>query len=185
MKRLLRIGLLTFSIFFLSCSSEDSEGAKENTISASIDGKEWNGSKILNVSLIKSKDTGEQRFDISAQDNSQMIVMACASDLTNNDAMPLKEYIFDYDFESDEEYTEGDAIFINSYLVDGNTFTEHMVTKGKLTITSMNPASKTVSGTFSFTAKKVGTLQTKIFSPEILEVKSGVFTNLKYTVYNY
>lgn len=183
MKRLLHIGLLTLSILFVSCSSDENEGGKENnSISATINGKLWNSTKILNVSLIKIASLQEQRFDISAQDDSQMIVMACASDFTTADAMPLKEYTFEEPNE-DNQYVESDALFINSYLIDGNTFTEHMVTSGKIKITSMDASKKTVSGTFSFTTTKVGSLQTKIATPEIIEVKNGVFTNLKYTVY--
>ncbi|MDA6069544.1 DUF6252 family protein [Flavobacterium sp. AC] len=67
-------------------------------------------------------------------------------------------------------------------MIEGNTYTEHFAKTGTITITSMNSDKKTVSGTFSFTAEKVGVLQTKVVTPDVVEVKNGVFTNVPYKV---
>jgi hypothetical protein len=173
MKKILG-GLLLLSILFTSCSNDENDN--NSSVSATVNGVEWKPTKINSVTLIKVASAKAQRFDISFQDNSQLLSIACGSDLTTADAMPLKDYIFD------EEDDDIDALFVNTYLIDGNTYTEHFAQYGKLTITAMDPMKKTVSGTFSFTAKKEGTLQTKIVTPDVFEVKNGVFTNLAYTV---
>ncbi|KQX15548.1 hypothetical protein ASC72_01335 [Flavobacterium sp. Root420] len=173
MKKILG-GLLLLSILFTSCSSDEND--ENSSVSATINEVEWKPTKINSVTLIKVKSAKAQRFDISIQDNSQMLSLACGSDLTTADAMPLKDYILD------EENDDIDALFVNTYLIDGNTYTEHFAQSGKLTITAMDPVKKTVSGTFSFIAKKEGVLQTKIVTPDVFDVKNGVFTNLSYTV---
>ncbi|URC11090.1 DUF6252 family protein [Flavobacterium sp. B183] len=180
MKKILSIGLLTLSVLLTACSSDENDKKDNgNSASATINGTAWNATKINSVTLIKVKSEKQQRFDINIQDNAQMLSLACVSELTTADAMPIKAYNFD---ENAEDEDNMNALFINTYLIDGSTFTEHFVQTGKLTITSMDPANKTVSGTFSFTSKKVGSLQTKVNTPEIFEVKNGTFTNLSYTV---
>lgn len=93
MKKLLSIALLSLSVLFVSCSSDESSDSSNGSISATINGKEWKPVKIINVSLIKVPGQG-QRFDISAQDNSQMLSMAFESELTADDSMPIKAYNF-------------------------------------------------------------------------------------------
>ncbi|MBF4463981.1 DUF6252 family protein [Flavobacterium sp. LC2016-12] len=181
MKKILG-GLLLLSILFTSCSSDENDD-NNSSISATINGVEWKPTKINSVTLIKISGSG-QRFDINIQDDSQMLMLACESDFTSKDAMPLKEYNFYEDLEDTDgdEWIPSDALFVNTYLIDGNTYTEHMPVVGKMTITAMDPEKKTVSGTFSFKAEKGGALQTKIVTPDIFEVKNGVFNNLSYTV---
>ncbi len=178
MKKILG-GLLLLSILFTSCSS-DENNEDNSSISATINGVEWKPTKINSVTLIKISGSG-QRFDINIQDGSQMLMLACESDFTSKDAMPLKEYNF-YEDTDASEWIPSDALFVNTYLINGNTYTEHIPVVGKMTITAMDPEKKTVSGTFSFKAEKGDALQTKIVTPEIFEVKNGVFKNLSYTV---
>lgn len=180
MKKILG-GLLLLSILFTSCSSDENE--ENSSVSATINVVEWKPTKINSVTLIKISGSG-QRFDINIQDDSQMLMLACESEITTNDAMPLKEYNFYEDLEDtdENEWIPSDALFINTYLIDGNTYTEHVPVVGKITITAMDPQKKTVSGTFSFKAEKGNALQTKIVTPDVFEVKNGVFTNLSYTV---
>ena len=180
MKKILSIGLLTLSVLLTACSSDENDKKDNgNSVSATINGTAWNATKINSVTLIKVKSEKQQRFDINIQDNAQMLSLACVSELTTADAMPIKAYNFD---ENAEDEDNMNALFINTYLIDGNTYTEHFVKTGKITITSMDADKKTVSGTFSFTSEKVGTLQTKVVTPNIVEVKNGVFTNLSYKV---
>ena len=177
MKKILNLGLVFLTILFAGCSSDDGiDNNSNNSASATINGTAWNATKVNSVTLIKVKSENQQRFDINIQDNSQMLSLACVSSLTTTDVMPLKAYSFD------EDNDDMDALFINTYLINGNTYTEHFVKTGKITITSMDADKKTVSGTFSFTSEKVGTLQTKVVTPNIVEVKNGVFTNLSYKV---
>ncbi|QOG01561.1 DUF6252 family protein [Flavobacterium sp. MDT1-60] len=180
MKKILG-GLLLLSILFTSCSSDENDD--NSSVSATVNGAEWKPTKINSVTLIKIAGSG-QRFDINIQDGSQMLMLACESEFTTNDAMPLKEYNFYEDVEDTEgnEWIPNDALFVNAYLIDGNTYTEHIPVVGKMTITAMDPKKKTVSGTFSFKAEKDDALQTKIITPKVFEVKNGVFTNLSYTV---
>jgi hypothetical protein len=178
MKKILG-GLLLLSILFTSCSSDENDN-NNSSISATINGAEWKPTKINSVTLIKIAGSG-QRFDINIQDGSQMLMLACESEFTTNDAMPLKEYNF-YEDTDASEWIPSDALFVNAYLIDGNTYTEHIPVVGKMTITAMDPKKKTVSGTFSFKAEKGDALQTKIITPKVFEVKNGVFTNLSYTV---
>jgi major membrane immunogen (membrane-anchored lipoprotein) len=186
MKKILSIGLLSLSILFASCSSDDNSDSNSiKSISATINGKEWKPSKINSVTLIKFPGSNNQRFDINIQDDSQMLMLACESSLTTNDAMPLKEYNFYEDNEETDgnELTLSDALFINTYLIDGNTYTEHIPSYGKIKITEMDTQKKTVSGTFSFKALKGNALQTKVLTPDVFEVTNGVFKNLPYTVF--
>ncbi|MHC0444815.1 DUF6252 family protein [Flavobacterium sp. 3-218] len=184
MKKLLSIGLLSLSVLFASCSSDESEESSlDGSVTATINGNVWKATKITSVTLIKVSGGG-QRFDINVEDKSQMILLACESELTAKDSMPLKEYTFtDEDNDVDTPIVNSDALFLNYYLVDGNSYGEHFPKTGKITITAMDPEKKTVSGTFSFKAEKVGALQTKIVTPEVFEVTNGVFKNLPYTVY--
>ena len=180
MKKILG-GLLLLSILFTSCSSDENDD--NISVSATVNGADWKPTKINSVTLIKIAGSG-QRFDINVQDGSQMIMLACESEFTTIDAMLLKEYNFYEDLEEtdENEWFPSDALFVNTYLIDGNTYTEHLPVVGKMTITAMDPKKKTVSGTFSFKAEKGGALQTKIVTPDVFEVKNGVFTNLSYTV---
>lgn len=74
------------------------------------------------------------------------------------------------------------ALFLNTYLIDGNTYTEHFPESGKITVTAIDAKKKIISGTFSFKNVKGGALQTKVVTPEVVEVTNGVFTNLPYKV---
>lgn len=185
MKKILSIVLLLVSIFFTACSSDDNNNNSESSLSATINGKEWKPTKINSVTLVKIPGYG-QRFDIIAQDDSIRLSLAFSSELTNNDGMPLKQYNF---FEDPEENQISDALFINTYLyANENTLTEHFPKSGKITITSIDTAKKTVSGTFSFRSEKEDFEDSKIKdvaptpTPKVFEVTNGVFTNLSYTV---
>jgi len=172
MKKYIGMGLVIMALFFVGCSAEDSsDDTTSGTITATINGTPWKGAKIVNVSLMQVNSIGEQRFDISAQDGKQMLSLAFSSELTTK-GMPVRTYSFDHD----------DALFLNTYLIGNSTFTEHSPVSGQLTITAMDADKKTISGTFSFQNEKVGTLQTEIVTPEMVNVTEGVFTNLSYKV---
>lgn len=183
MKKILLIGLVVFSFAFTACSSDD-ENNSESSFSATINGVEWKPTKINMVTLIKVPGSG-QRFDINVQDDSVLLALACESELTNNDAMPLKQYNF---FEDPTDSEISNALFINTYLyANQNSLTEHFPVSGKITITSMDTSKKTVSGTFSFKNEKIQDEESKIKvttlpTPTVFEVTNGVFTNLSYTV---
>jgi len=173
MKKIIGIGLLVMSLVFVGCSKdEDSDSATSGSITATINGIPWTGTKIINVSLIQSASLGEQRLDISAQDGKQMLSLAISSELTTVKGMPVRTYSFEND----------DALFLNTYMIGSSTFTEHTPVSGQLTITAINTDKKTVSGTFSFENEKAGILQTEIVTPDVVNVTNGVFTNLTYTV---
>jgi hypothetical protein len=178
MKKIIGIGLLVMLLAFVGCSKdEESESpASENTargsVTATINGTAWTGTKIINVLLTQVQSSGEQRFDISAHDGKQMLSLAFSNEITAAKGMPVRTYDFD----------NGDAIFLNTYVSGNNTYTEHFCNAGQLTITAINTDKKTISGTFSFESEKVGVLQTEIVTPEIVKVTKGVFTNLTYTV---
>ncbi|MDR6845884.1 DUF6252 family protein [Flavobacterium granuli] len=173
MKKIIGIGLLVMSLVFVGCSKdEDSESATTGSITATINGTPWIGTKIINVSLIQSASLEEQRFDISAQDGKQMLALAISSDLTTIKGMPVHPYSFEL----------GNALFLNSYIDGANTYTEHLPVSGQLTITAIDTDKKTISGTFSFQNEKGGMIQTIIVTPDVVNVTNGVFTNLTYTV---
>ncbi|HKO78664.1 MAG TPA: DUF6252 family protein [Flavobacterium sp.] len=173
MKKIIGIGLLVMSLVFVGCSKdEDSESATVGSITATINGTPWTGTKIINVSLIQSASMEGQRFDISAQDGKQMLSLAISSELTTIKGMPVRSYSFETD----------NALFLNTYIVGANTYTEHLPVSGQLTITAINTDKKTISGTFSFENEKGGALQTEIVTPDVVKVTQGVFTNLPYTV---
>ncbi|CAD0009365.1 DUF6252 family protein [Flavobacterium chungangense] len=183
MTKFLSIGLLLLSIVFVSCSSDDNNS--ESAISATINGKEWKPTKINSVTLVKVPGY-QQLFNINLQDNSIMLSLAFTSELTNNDGMPVKQYNF---FEDPEDGQISDALFVNTYLYsNGNTLTEHFPKSGKITVTSIDIAKKTISGTFSFRSEKETSEDLKIkdtnpsSTPNVFEVTNGVFTNLSYTV---
>lgn len=185
MKKILSIGLLSLSILLAGCSSdENDQNDGDGSVTATINGADWKATKIASVTLIKIPgEDGGQRFDINVQNDSQMLLLACESELTTTDVMPLKEYTFtDEDEDSEASTSPGNALFLNYYLIDGNSYGEHFPKSGKITITAMDPVKKTVSGTFSFKAEKGGVLQTKIVTPNVFEVTNGVFKNLPYTV---
>lgn len=185
MKKILPIALLVLSVVFTACSSDDNNNKDpESSFSATINGKEWKPTKINMVTLIKVPGSG-QRFDINVQDDSILLALACESESTTNDAMPLKQYNF---FEDPTDTQVSNALFLNTYLyANGNSLTEHFPVSGKITITSMDASKKTVSGTFSFRNEKSQDEGAKIKvttnpTPAVVEVTNGVFTNLSYTV---
>ncbi|MEM0578559.1 DUF6252 family protein [Flavobacterium polysaccharolyticum] len=172
MRKYIGMGLVIMTLFFVGCSNDEtSEDNTSGTITATINGTPWKGSKIINVSLIQVTSSGEQRFDISAQDGKQMLSLAFSSQITAK-GMPVRTYSFDND----------DALFLNTYLIGNSTFTEHSPVSGQLTITAIDTDKKTISGTFSFQNEKIGILQTEIVTPEMVNVTEGVFTNLTYKV---
>ena len=173
MKKIIGIGLFVMSLVFVGCSKdEDSESTTTGSITATINGIPWTGTKIINVSLIQSTTIGEQRFDISAEDGKQMLALAISNEITTTKGMPVRTYSFDND----------DALFVNTYMIGSNTYTEHFCNAGQLTITAIDTDKKTISGTFSFESEKVGVLQTEIVTPDVVHVTKGVFANLTYTV---
>lgn len=180
MKKTLGIGLVMLSILFIGCNNDDDDKDinKYNSVSATINGKDWKSTKINGVTLIITAGSG-QRFDINIQDNSQMLMLACESELIASDAMPLREYNF---YENPIEDEVSDALFINTYLLSGgSSLTEHVPKSGKITITAMDANKKTVSGIFSFKSEKEGNnSKIKDETPNVFEVKNGVFKNLKY-----
>lgn len=183
MKQNLRYALvMLLSIIFINCSSNEDNELKTDEaakISATINGKAWVATKVTSVTLTRLSTTGEQRFDINAEDENQRLFLACSSELTTSIGMPLRTYGFDIENDSPT------ALFLNYYLIGENSYSEHFTQLGKLTITSVNEAKKTISGTFSYSAEKIGVLQEQIVTPESLEVTNGVFTNLTYTVVSY
>ncbi|MDX6189691.1 DUF6252 family protein [Flavobacterium sp. Fl-318] len=186
MKKRLGLVVLLVAALFTGCSG-DADDKKEDqagiaSVTAAINGVAWKATKINSVTLMKVPgENGGQRFDINAEDGSQRLFLTCGGELTADDAMPLKEYVFE-DSGSEGELININALFLNYYLIGGDSFVEHTPKSGKMTITAMNPEKKTVSGTFSFTNEKGGILQTKIVTPDVFEVTNGVFTDLSYTV---
>lgn len=186
MKKILGTGLVILSLFFAGCNSDSGDDTNDannannannqaSSITATINGAAWTG-KVNSVTLIRATSTKEQRFDISAQDASQLLSLTFSSELTTDNGMPVRTYSFD------EESETSDALFINTYLIGNSTYTEHAPKIGKITVTSIDKEKKTISGTFSFTAIKAGSLQNQIVTPETVEVSKGVFTNLSYKV---
>ncbi|KUJ59851.1 hypothetical protein AR687_21105 [Flavobacteriaceae bacterium CRH] len=182
MKKILPIALLVLSVIFTSCSSDDNDSNDaEASFSATINGTAWKPTKINTATLIKIPGYG-QRFDISVQDDSLMLLLAFESEVTNNDGMPLKQYNF---FEDPSENQVSNALFVNTYLyANGNSVTEHLPVSGKITVTSVDTDKKTISGTFSFRSEKgeEEAFKIKATTPNVFEVTNGVFTNLPYTV---
>ena len=179
MKRFFYATALAFFVAFAtSCSSDDSNEVTNNdteaTITAVINGEEWTGT-VTSSTLLKVSSMGLQRFDITAEDGEQRIQLACESEIQVG--MPLITYTFD------EESMDTNAIFTNSYLLGGNSYMEHFVSTGEMTFTAFDAVNGKASGTFSFTAYKVGTLQDQIVTPEDVIITNGVFTNVSYTLY--
>lgn len=174
MKKLLGLGALAFFMSFASCSGDDSESTNNNqgTITAIVNGEAWTGT-IKNATLIKDSEMGEQRFDIAAEANGEMIMLACSSEISTG--MPLDTYTFNVE-------EGGDALFMNTYLVGNNTYTVHMPETGEMKFTSFNTTAKQASGTFKFTATKSGDID-GMEVPETYTVTNGVFTNVKYTLF--
>ncbi|MDR7212215.1 DUF6252 family protein [Flavobacterium piscis] len=182
MKKYLSIGLVILSILFTACNNDDDDknSNKNNSVSATINDKDWKSTKINSVTFTWTAGSG-QRFEINIQDDSQMLMLACESELITSDAMPLREYNFYEDPTGDEV---SDALFINTYLLPGgSSLTEHMPKSGKIIITAMDANKKTVSGTFSFKSEKeANNSKIKEGTPNVFDVTNGVFKNLQYKV---
>jgi hypothetical protein len=173
MKKIIGIGLLAMSLVLIGCSKdEDSESTTSGSITATINGTPWVGTKIINVSLLQKASMGVQSFEISAQNEKQNLMIVFLSDITTVKGMPVGTYSYDND----------DAAFGNAYILGSNTYIEYFCNAGQLKITTIDVDKKTISGTFSFESKKSGTLQTGIVTPDVVNVTNGVFTNLTYTV---
>ncbi|WP_426485649.1 DUF6252 family protein [Flavobacterium sp. 2] len=179
MKKNLSLVFILITILFSSCSSDDSN-EEASSVSATVNGKEWKPTKPVIATLIKIPDVDLMRFDINFQDDSSELFLAFESEITTNNLMPLKAYNWYNDKTNPDKVS--DALFLNSSRVDGYLYTEHSPVSGKITITAMDSEKKTISGTFNFTTEKIGILQTKIVTPEIVEVTNGVFKNLSYTI---
>lgn len=169
---------ILITILFSSCTSDDSN-QEASSVSATVNGKEWKSTKPVIATLLIVPNVG-QRFDITLQGDSSELYLAFDSEITANNSMPLKAYNWYNDKTNPDKVS--DALFLNSSRVDGYLYTEHSPVSGKITVTAMDSEKKTISGTFSFTTEKIGILQTKIVTPEIVEVTNGVFKNLSYTI---
>lgn len=164
-------------LVFTSCSGDDDASPvtpedTEATITAIVDGEEWTGT-ITSATVIKYASLGKQRFDISAEGDGKRIFIACESELQAG--MPLQAYTF--------SENEGNALFLNYYMVGNNSYSVHMPETGTVTMTSFNSETKKASGTFSFSNSKTGDIE-GMEIPENFVVTGGVFTNVKYTEYN-
>lgn len=178
MKKIFILRFIMLIVVFSGCSSEDNN---ENSSSASavVNGKEWKATKPIIAGLVKISNVG-LRFNIYLQDDSSELQLSFSSEIETNDAMPLKTYNWYNDKTNQDKIT--DAFFLNSSRIDGKIYTEHSPISGKITITALDPEKKTISGTFSFITEKFGVLQTKIVTPQVVEVTNGVFANLSYTM---
>ncbi len=174
MKKFLRGGMAALMFLAIaSCSDDDNDSTPNNeqgTITAKINGQQWTGD-VSSVTLIRVESEGAQRFDISAEDDDIRLLLAATGAYTESGAMTLGTYTF----------PQG-ALFVPSYKVNGNYFGEHIPEEGTMVITAVNPTTKKISGTFTFVANKVGTLQNQVTTPEVLTVTEGQFTNLTYTI---
>jgi Family of unknown function (DUF6252) len=182
MKNILKFGILVLSIAFVNCSksSNDEDAPSVDTsaqsVKATLNGQAWEATKITSANVIRYTSQNAQRFDIICENTSQRISLSCEGALSANGAVEVKTYSFSGN-------ADGDALFLNSYLVGIDSYGFHSPRTGTLTITSINTANKTVSGTFSFTAERSAEpAVTNPASPVIFAATNGVFTNVKYTV---
>lgn len=180
MKKIFGLGLLALTMSLTSCSGDDSESTNNNnnnntqgTITATINGEEWTGT-IKSATLLRVESMSQQRFDITAEGEGQRIQLACSGEYANS--MALETYIFD---------AEGamSALFTNAYLEGNNSWMVHFPETGEITLTSFNSSTKKASGTFKFTAYKVGNIE-GMEVPEDYIVTDGEFTNVTYVEYN-
>ncbi|MGQ2983927.1 DUF6252 family protein [Flavobacterium sp.] len=179
MKKIFGFGLLALTMSLMSCSGDDSSESTNNnnnngqgTITAVINGEEWEGT-VKSATLLKVQSMGSQRFDITAEGDGQRIQIACEAPY--GVTMPLTSYTF-------EQEAAGNALFSNSYLVGSNSYMVHFPESGEVSITSFNDSNKKASGTFEFTNYKVGDIE-GMSVPENYVVTNGEFHNVVYTVY--
>ncbi len=184
MTKFLKFGILLLTITLMNCSKSTDDEATENNssqiVKATLDGQAWTATKITSANVIRYASLGRQRFDIIAEDAFQRISISCEGSLNANNAVDIKTYTFDS--ESEEL---GDALFTNVYIVGSGSIGFHIPRTGILTITSVNTNNKTISGTFSFTSERNDSpAVTSPPSPLVFKGTNGVFTNVKYTVFD-
>ncbi len=171
MKNILKFGFIfILAISLVSCGGDDDEG--EATFTAKINGVEFVATNVTNGIITQNEQLGGQRFDVTASDDTNVFNFAISATVIDN-CMPAIEYV-------------GDSVLIYfSYKrAGGGTVQEHTHTDDaglstlKATITSCSGSK--MSGTFSGTFSKIGSLQDEFVTPETVVITEGRFENVVY-----
>ena len=182
MKKVLLLLLLQLTI--MSCSSESAPAEQPQPISqlsANINNVIWTPTIIKKAKLSKYSMGNQKLFEIIAENDAQLLELNMFSNYTADDSMPYTTFTY----QNTSNPVNGFGFVQIDYRINGNYIGEHNATSSTITITSINPTTKTISGTFSAVLNKTGILQNVIVTPQVLTITNGTFTNINYTVENF
>lgn len=153
------IAALCLSILFLgSCSKDSSSILPESKIKATIDGASWNSTT-----------------QIAIKNTTGFVITATQISVTSLTSSTLVFTLVGSGTGTYEILSTGAKHFVAVYTPNITTPTASFTsTKGTVSITEIDTANKTISGTFSFTCASIALV------PVLKTVSSGTFTKVSY-----
>jgi hypothetical protein len=178
-KTQLMLLLLLSAICIQSCKKDVTTSASttsDRILSASINGTAWNPDTV-SAAITYNAATKTKTFSVVGTATQQRVSISVAvPNSANTLSFPLAT------FKVDATNNVQLAYYIQA-AINGN-FTQIGTVEpgsGSVTTTGIDTVKKVITGTYSFTAKKVNTDQDgNIISIEIQQILSGSFTNLPY-----
>jgi hypothetical protein len=188
MKKILQFNFLAVLLIIVSCSKDGVENnvikPEETTVSSyslKINNVDWKSTNIKDSQLIKRKESKEKLMQFTGEDAKYLVSVVIFAPYADDDVIPAINYLWD------DENSTTDAFIQVSYKDDkNNTFAFHNPKLCKINVTSINPISKTISGTLSGTLEASPTTTLNgVPLPEVIEITNGEFKNIPYTVFNF
>jgi len=171
------IKLLFLSLIMISLSSckKEADDAKDYSFTLKLNGKLYKAKNITAILTQDPNNTGHQRFDIHTSNDKNVIHLAFEQ-ANIDDCMHTGNYI-----------PEFILIEVSYKLSNGGSVTEHMPKDDQngdnmLFVEVTKCQNKHISGNFTATLEKIGTLQNEIDTPQLLEITEGKFENIPFTI---
>lgn len=151
--------------------------------SATVGGVNWQTDSV-SAFLVKQSPFGSKIMTITGYTSNRVITVSLKDTSrtgTNDSTMAVKEYMV-LPWMSTAEFS-----YVNNWIAIGRAYAwqqQGAAETGEATVTASNGASKTISGTFSFTAQVLSIDSTGI-NVDSVQVTNGVFQNIPYTFFGH
>jgi hypothetical protein len=175
--------LLISATYFQSCKKDvvtSASTTSDKILAANINGVEWYPDTV-SARITFDGATNIKTFSVMGTALSKRVIFSLnVANSTNTNSFPLATYKVDgtskvnMAYYTQQKNSSGDYVFVQTGTVEPGS--------GSATITAIDTVKKVITGTYSFTAKKVNyDSDGNYVSIEISQVLLGTFDNLPYT----
>ncbi|MBT3207331.1 MAG: hypothetical protein HN704_07055 [Bacteroidetes bacterium] len=161
------IYFIIIGLFAISCTKDDEPNP---TMSAKVDGSSWSANEFETI-LLEVESQESVRLDIMATSSDKRRIKL-ALQCPDNDGI-LKETTYDM-----FDPINGSTFLYCTIDLNGGEFVDHVTESGYIIISEFDNVEKTVSGTFKFKTRIIGT-------NTYFEIKEGSFSEIEYVSIKY